>query len=71
MGPLDRYAFRVVVSLALHGTLAVVAVVGAAVLAFPHPLVASLLGLVAAANGLLGLRAHYRLMSHLQARQVR
>lgn len=64
MGPLDRYAFRIVVSLALHATLALVCGVAAAVLAPGNVVVASLLGTASAVNALLGLREYARLTGH-------
>ncbi len=66
MGPLDRHAFRVLVSLALYVTLALVAAVAGVALAPHHPLLAGALGLVAAVNGGLGLRLHRRLVNHAE-----
>ena len=66
MGPLDRFAFRVIIALALHATLAGVASIGAALLAAQEPAMATLFGFVAVVNAALGLRQHLRLGRHLQ-----
>ena len=64
MGPLDRYAFRVTVSVALHLTLAVVTGVAAMLIDHPATIAHGLAG-VAATQVLLALHLHIRLMRRL------
>lgn len=63
MGPLDRYAFGAIVSIALHTTLAVVSAIIAALLASARPELAVIASIAAVANAAWGLRKYLRLAS--------